>query len=103
MNLSAQQPFWFNPLRSSPPKDASGDGRSDYPPSPISPQGARSIIGIGETGGLNHLGFLHLPWTVVSRAIEVCCQQHLRCHPDLTGQMDQDIPDKVDNTERKHA
>ena len=34
VNLLAQQPFQFNPLRSSPLKDASGDCSSNYPPSP---------------------------------------------------------------------
>ena len=34
VNLPAQQPFQFNPLRSSPLKDESGDGSSDYAPSP---------------------------------------------------------------------
>ena len=34
VNPLAQQPFQFNPLRSSPLKDVSGDGGSDYPPSP---------------------------------------------------------------------
>ena len=33
VNLLTQQPFQFNPLRSSPSKDTSGDGSSDYPPS----------------------------------------------------------------------
>ena len=33
VNLPAQQSFWFNALRTSPPKDASGDCGSDYPPS----------------------------------------------------------------------
>ena len=37
VNLPVQQPFHFNPPRSSPPKDASGDGSSDYPPSPHQP------------------------------------------------------------------
>ena len=37
VNLPAQQPFQFNPLRSSPLKDASGDCSSDYPPSPHQP------------------------------------------------------------------
>ena len=36
-NLPVQQPFQFNPPRSSPPKDASGDCSSDYPPSPHQP------------------------------------------------------------------
>ena len=34
VNLLAQQPFWFDPLRSFPPKDTSGDGGSDRQPSP---------------------------------------------------------------------
>ena len=34
VNLPAQQPFQFNPPRSSPLKDVSGDCSSDYPPSP---------------------------------------------------------------------
>ena len=34
VNPLAQQPFWFNPPRGSPPKDASGDCGSNYPPSP---------------------------------------------------------------------
>ena len=33
VNLAAQHPFWFNPHESSPPKHASGDCSSDYPPS----------------------------------------------------------------------
>ena len=43
---------------------------------PISPPEAGNVIGLGETKGLNHLGFLHLPQTVGSRATGVCCQQH---------------------------
>ena len=34
VNLPAQQPFWFDPPRSFPPKDASVDCSSDHPPSP---------------------------------------------------------------------
>ena len=37
VNLPAQQDFQFNPPRSSPPKDASGDCSSDYPLSPVWP------------------------------------------------------------------
>ena len=37
MNLPAQQPFWFDPPRSSPLKDASGDGGSDHQLSPHRP------------------------------------------------------------------
>ena len=37
VNLLAQQPFWFNDLRISPPKDVSGDCSSDYPWSPCRP------------------------------------------------------------------
>ena len=77
VNLPAQQPFQFNAVRTSPPKDASGDCGSDYPPSPCQPPGAGNIIGDGETRGLNNLSSLHLPHTVVSRAIGVHYQQHL--------------------------
>ena len=34
VNLPVQQPFQFNPPRSSTPKDTSGDGSSDYLPTP---------------------------------------------------------------------
>ena len=34
MNPPAQQPFWFDPPRGSPLKDASGDGGSNCQPSP---------------------------------------------------------------------
>ena len=34
VNLPAHQPFHFNPLRNSPPKDTPRDDSSDYPPSP---------------------------------------------------------------------
>ena len=37
VNLLAQQPFWFNALRTSPPKDMSGDCSSYYPQSPCQP------------------------------------------------------------------
>ena len=37
VNLLAQQPFQFNALRTSPPKDMSGDCSSDYPQSPYQP------------------------------------------------------------------
>ena len=37
VNLPAQQPFWFNALRTSPLKDMSGDYGSDYPQSPHRP------------------------------------------------------------------
>ena len=68
---------------------------------PIGPPEAGNVIGIGETKGLNHLTSLHLPLTVGLRVTGVCYQQHPQCHPDLTGQMDQGVPDEVDNIERK--
>ena len=39
VNLLAQQLFQFNALRTSPPKDVSGDCSSDYPQSPHQPLG----------------------------------------------------------------
>ena len=37
VNLLAHQPFHFNPLRNSPPKDMLRDDGSNYPPSPCRP------------------------------------------------------------------
>ena len=37
VNLPAHQPFQFNPLRNSPPKDMLRDDGSDFPPSPHRP------------------------------------------------------------------
>ena len=37
VNLLAQQPFWLNSLRNSPPKDVPRDDSSDYPWSPHRP------------------------------------------------------------------
>ena len=68
---------------------------------PISPLEARNIIDIGETKGLNHLGFLHLPQTIGLRVTGVHYQKCPQCCQDLTGQMDQDAPDEVDNIEKK--
>ena len=73
-HLLAQQPFQFNAHRASPLKDMSGDCSSDYPKHPIIPLEAKNAIGEGETKDPNHLGFLHLSWTVVLRVIEVHCQ-----------------------------
>ena len=74
LNLPAQQPFWFNPPRSSPSKDASGDGSSDYLSSTRQPSRDQECTGIGETKGLNHLISLHLPQTMSLRATGVCYQ-----------------------------
>ena len=68
-----------------------------------SPLEAENTIRDRETRGHYHLGSLHLLWTMVLRAIGVYYQQRLQCHPDLTAQTDQGIPDEVDNTEKKHA
>ena len=101
MNLLAQQPFCFNVLRNSPPKDMPGDGSSDYQPSPCRP--SRGCKCNRRWRDLNCLGFFCLPQTVASRVIGIHYQWHLQCHPDLTIQMDQGIPDEVDKTEKKHA
>ena len=64
---------------------------------------AENTIGDGDTRGFNHLSSLHLPWTVVLRGIGVHYKQHLQCWLGLIAQMGQGIPDKVDDTEKKHA
>ena len=68
---------------------------------PIGPQEAENVIDIGETKGLNHLGSLHLPQTVGSRAPGVHYQWLPQCHLGLTGQMDPNAPEEVDGIERK--
>ena len=103
VNLPVQQPFWFNSSRSFPQKMYVEMAVLTIHHHPIGPQGAGSVIGIRETKGLNYLGSLHLPQTMVLRVIGVHYQQCLQCHPDLTSQRDQGIPDEVDDTERKHA
>ena len=77
VNPPVQQPFQFNPLGSSPLKDASVDCSSDYLLSPHWPTRGRSIIGIRETKGLNHLSSLQLPQTMVLGMIGVHYQQCL--------------------------
>ena len=66
----------------------------------ISPQKAKNAIDVRETKGLHHLNSPHLPWTEGLRVTEVHYQWLPRCHLGLTGQMDPDIPEEVDNTER---
>ena len=68
---------------------------------PIGPPEAKNVIGIGETKGLNHLGSLHLPQTMGSRATGVHYQWLPQCHLGLTSQTDPDIPDEVDGIKRK--
>ena len=69
-----------------------------------SPLEAKNAIGDGETRGLNHLGFLHLSLDHgFESAIGVCYQQCLQCHPDLTTQTDQGVPDNVDDTKKKYT
>ena len=70
---------------------------------PVGPPEAGNIIGDRETKGLNHLSSLHLPQTMGSRATGVHYWQCPRCHPDLTSQMDQEVPNEVDNIEKKYA
>ena len=101
VNLLAQQPFWFNPPRNSPPKDVSGDCGSDNPPSPSWPSRGWEHNRHWRDQRPNHLSSLHLPQSMGSRATGIHYQQLPWCHPGLTSQMDQDIPDKVDDIKRK--
>ena len=67
----------------------------------IGPQEAENVIDVGETKGTNHLGSPHLPWMVGLRATRVCYKWLPQCCLGLTGQMDPNIPEEVDNIERK--
>ena len=71
VNLPAQQPFWFNFLRNSPPKDVPGDYGSTYPKSHHRSTEAVNAIEDRETRDLNCLGFLHLPQNMALRVIGV--------------------------------
>ena len=74
VNLPAQQSFQFNAQRTSPQKMCLEIVVQTTPKHPVGPLEAKNPIGDKETKGLNHLGFLHLPQTMVSRVIEVHCQ-----------------------------
>ena len=100
VNQPVQQPFWFNPLGVPLQKMHLEIAVLTTHHHPISPQGAGNVICIGGTKGLDHLGSLHLPQTMVLRVTGVCYQQCPWCRPDLTGQMGQGIPDEVDDIEK---
>ena len=100
VSLPAQQPFRFDHPRDSPIKDTPRDGGSNLQPSPHWPQGAETVIDIGGTKGLHHLGSHHLPWTVGSRVTGIHYQWLPQCHPGLIDQMDPSIPSEGDSTER---
>ena len=102
--VSASPPSLLcQPPKKFPPKDMLRDDSSNYPPSLHRPSEAMNTIDDGETRDLSHLGFLCLLWTVTFRVIGVCYEWCLQCCPDLTIQMNQDIPDAVDDTEKRHA
>ena len=62
---------------------------------------AEGIIGDEGTSNLSHPGFLPLPQTMVSKAIEVQYPWHLRCHLNQTTQMGPDVLDEVGGIEKK--
>ena len=64
---------------------------------------AKGIIGDEGTSNIGHPGFLPLPQTMVSKAIEVQYPWHLQCHLNRTAQMDPDILDEVGGIEKKHV
>ena len=103
VNLPAQQPFWFNALRTSPPKDVSGDHGSDYPQSPCRPsrgwehnrrwrdqrpQSPRFSSPSPDHGFESDRSSLSTTSSMSSWSD----------HSDGSG-----IPNEVDNTEKKHA
>ena len=66
----------------------------------IGPREAENVIDVRETKALCHLSSPHLPWIMGLRVTGVCYQWLPQCHLGLTGQMDPNIPDKGDSTER---
>ena len=73
------------------------------PECPVSPPEADNATGDEEPKGLNHLGLLCLPWTVVLRVTEVHCRQLLHCCPDQIAETGQGVPDEVDDIKKKLA
>ena len=100
VNPPAQQLFRFDPPRGSPIKDTSRNGGSDCQPSPHQPLRGQDTIDVGETKGLHHLSSPHLPHIMGLRVTGVHYQWLPWCHLGLTGQMDPNIPDEGDGTER---
>ena len=86
VNLLAQSPSSLIPLEVHLQRMHLGIAVLTTHHHPIDPPEAGNVIGNGETRGLNHLGSLLLPQTMVLRVIGVHYQQHLQCHPDLTSQ-----------------
>ena len=72
VNLPAQQPFWFNVLRNSPPKDMPGDGSSDYQPSPCRPSRGHKCNRRQRDQRPHLPRFPYLPRTMALRVIGVC-------------------------------
>ena len=66
----------------------------------IGPPVAKITIDVGETKGLSHLSSLHLPQIMGLRVTGVHYLQLPQCHLGLTGQMDPNVPEDVDGTER---
>ena len=99
VNLPAQQPYGLIPLEL-PLQKTHLETTHHHP---IGPLEAKNVTGIRGTKGLNHLGSLHLPQTMVLKVTGVHYQQRLQCHPGLTSQTGQDIPDEVGNIEIKES
>ena len=101
VNLPAQQPFWFNMPRTPPLKDMPGDCGSDYPPSPHQPsRGWERNRHRRDQRPQSHFGSWFPSQTVGLRATKVHYQQLPLCHPGLTSQTDQDVPDEADDIKK---
>ena len=100
VNLLAQQPFRFDPLRGFPMKDASGDGGSDHQPSPHGPLQGQECNRHWRDQRPPSPQFPHLPQIMGLRATGVHYQQLPQCCLGLTGQMDPNVLDKGGGTMR---
>ena len=99
MNPLAHQPFHFNPLRNSPPKDMPRDDGSNYPPLP----GRTSIGHECNRQWRDHRAQLpRFPLPSLDHGFKSDHYQCLLCCPGLTIQTNQDIPDEVDDTEKRY-
>ena len=92
VNLLAQQPFQFNSLRNSPPKDVLRDDGSDYPWSPHRPSRGSKHNRRWRDRRPQSPRFPLPPQTMALTVIGDCYQQCLQC-----------CQDEVDNTKKRHA
>ena len=103
VNLLAHQPFCFTPLRNSLCRGCQEMMALIIPLQLTGHLEAVYAVDDRETIGPSCLGFLCLLQTMALRVIGVRYRRCLLYHPGLTVWMNPDVPDEVDDTEKRHA